>query len=647
MSRQEFSDPFLFGPWPARGPRRPLGRFLIDLGIITPGHLAAALHLQRRHRLRLGDVLIAEGWARPADIRAALAQQLGMPQADLLRQPPDPRLPSPLPPPFWLRANLLPWRRIGTETLIACSDPEVFARHRPRLEAALGSVRPALADAALLERAIARRFAGPLAARASQRVAADHSCRNWAPMRRSTVGLLLLIALALLLLAPRAALLLAYGAAFVSLGLFLILRSTAALAHLLHRPPTPRLPAWGDTRPKVSVMVALFRETEIAGALLHRLSQLTYPKALLEVLLVLEEHDDTTRAALTRTRLPPWIRIVEVPAHGGLTTKPRALNYALDFCRGEIVGVWDAEDAPQPDQIERIATRFARAPARVICLQGALDFYNPRTNWRARCFTLEYASWFRIVLPGLARLNLVLPLGGTTHYFRRAALEALGGWDAHNVTEDADLGVRLYRAGYRAEMVGTTTYEEATCRPWSWVKQRSRWLKGFMVTYLVHMRAPRRLWSDLGPRRFLGVQAFFLGTLGQFLLAPLLWWMWALALRLPHPLAPLLTPETTRLLIGLMLGTEATGILLAMIAAARSGRAALSPWALAMPLYFPLGILAAYKALWELGLNPFYWDKTRHGQSRPDDPQAALEQEAEISGSATARARRRPAAGGS
>ncbi|GAA6200548.1 glycosyltransferase family 2 protein [Aquicoccus sp. SU-CL01552] len=369
-------------------------------------------------------------------------------------------------------------------------------------------------------------------------------------------------------------------------------------------------------------MVPLYREREIADALVQRLSRLTYPKALLEVLLVLEEHDDTTRRALAQAELPAWMRIVEVPAHAGLTTKPRAMNYALDFCRGALIGVWDAEDAPQPDQIERVVARFAEVPPEVACIQGILDFYNPRTNWRARCFTIEYAGWFRVILPGLARLGLVVPLGGTTHFFRRRALEELGGWDAHNVTEDADLGVRLYRGGYRTEMLDTVTFEEATFRPWPWVRQRSRWLKGFMVTYLVHMRSPRRLWADLGAGRFLGIQAFFLGTLGQFLLAPLIWSFWMLALGLPHPIGPLVPHSVLSAGITLSVSAEMLSMGIGMAAVARPERRFLLGWVPTLAAYYLLGIIAIYKAMYELFLKPFYWDKTRHGRARPDDPTA-------------------------
>lgn len=604
--------------------RRPLGQFLVEMGVITQGHLVAALHLQRRLGVRLGDILVAEGWARPGDIRAALAQQLGIPQADFLRHAPDATLAARLPPRFWLRQGLLPWQRVGRVTMIATSDPKVFERNSVLLRHSFGAVAPVLADPQQIQQAVARIFAQHLAEAASTRVPSDYSYRGWRPPTRDTLALTAGIGLIALVLMTKALLGLACVLAFTTLLLFVLLRLGGALADLcthpaLRRPRVrPRPLPWGREWPKVSVMVPLYRESEIAGALLRRLDRLTYPKALLEVLLVLEEHDDTTRQALARCQLPAWMRIVEVPAHGGLTTKPRAMDYALDFCQGEIIGVWDAEDAPEPDQIERMVRRFAEAPARVACLQGALDFYNPRTNWRARCFTIEYAAWFRVILPGLARLGLVMPLGGTTHFFRRAPLEELGGWDAHNVTEDADLGVRLYRAGYRAEMIDTATHEEATCHARPWVRQRSRWLKGFMVTYLVHMRHPLRLWRDLGPWRFFGVQAFFLGTLGQFLLAPVLWSMWLILLGLPHPLAGTLPPGLLHAGLLLALTGEALSIVTGMAAVARADRQFLMLWVLTLPFYYPLGVLAAYKALYELLRSPFYWDKTPHGQAAPE-----------------------------
>ena len=204
-----------------------------------------------------------------------------------------------------------------------------------------------------------------------------------------------------------------------------------------------------------------------------------------------------TRDALERQALPGWVRVIPVP-DAQLRTKPRALNYAMLFARGTVVGVYDAEDAPDPDQIHRVVACFHRGPPTLACVQGVLDFYNPRTNWLARCFTIEYASWFRVILPGMQRLGLAVPLGGTTLFFRRDILDRLGGWDAHNVTEDADLGIRLARHGYYTQLLDTVTQEEANCHVLPWIKQRSRWLKGYAVTWLVHMRPRARCGASWG-----------------------------------------------------------------------------------------------------------------------------------------------------
>lgn len=375
--------------------------------------------------------------------------------------------------------------------------------------------------------------------------------------------------------------------------------------------------------PRISILAPLYQEAEISSALLKRVRRLDYPRDRIEVLLVLEEGDDITRQAIARTQLPAWVRVIEVPIWGKLRTKPRALNYALNFCRGEIIGVWDAEDAPQPDQLQQVAAAFAQAPAKTACFQGALDYYNPNANWIARCFTLEYASWFRILLPGIAHLGLVVPLGGTTMFIRRQVLDDLGGWDSHNVTEDADLGVRLFRAGYRTQMLPSATYEEAACHSRAWIRQRSRWLKGFMATYLVHMQHPVQLFRDLGWRGLLGFQAFFLGTVGQFMLAPCLWSYWLVVLGLPHPSLALLPEFLAWLALSSLVFFEVIGISLAVLAAIISGRLALAPWSLTLPLYFLMGPLAVYKALYELLLHPFFWDKTSHGLHRPEKDEKA------------------------
>ena len=611
-------------PVPSTRTRKPLGTCLLDRGIITQDQLIKALHLQRRQNAPLGEILVGEGSASRQDVMAALSDQSGLQIADFAQSPPDAELCAIMPIAFWLEHNVIPWMRTGPLLLVATARPDRFDAVATALRAFGHTAVPVLAIPDQIDMALGRVFASPLAQVAETRVDQAQSCRTWTASSRIGPVALLIGLSAMGAAMPYAGLTVLFWITVLTLVLFMVLRVSGLIAYLLPRVETPETPKCGIGRlPCVSIMVPLFREKEIADALITRLHRLTYPKALLDVILVLEERDDVTRAALENVDLPSWIRVIEVPEHGNLTTKPRAMNYALDFCRGEILGVWDAEDAPVPDQIETVARHFAQAPDDVVCLQGVLDYYNPRTNWRARCFTIEYSGWFRVVLPGIARMGLVVPLGGTTFFFRRDKLLELGGWDAHNVTEDADLGVRLSRAGYRTEMVKTTTYEEANFRAWPWVKQRSRWLKGFMVTYLVHMRAPRRLLRELGMLRFLGVQAFFLGTVGQFLLAPVLWVFWLATLGLGHPYQVVIPGSVLTTCVYLFLLAEAANFVVGALGVAAGKRRFLIPWVPTMVLYYPLGVLAAYKGLWELAVKPFFWDKTQHGHAQeeaPEDP---------------------------
>ncbi len=238
--------------------------------------------------------------------------------------------------------------------------------------------------------------------------------------------------------------------------------------------------------PVYSVLVPLFREAGVLPCLLQALEALDYPRAKLEVLLVLEAADLDTQAILLSLHLPPAFRTVIVP-EGGPRTKPKALNYALQLARGDYVVVYDAEDRPEPDQLRRALAMFRRAPPQLGCVQAQLNIYNPRASWFARQFTLEYSALFDAILPALARLGLPVPLGGTSNHFRRETLVAVGGWDPFNVTEDADLGFRLARRGWRTALLQSTTWEEAPVSFSRWFRQRTRWLKGWSQPETYHL----------------------------------------------------------------------------------------------------------------------------------------------------------------
>jgi cellulose synthase/poly-beta-1,6-N-acetylglucosamine synthase-like glycosyltransferase len=306
------------------------------------------------------------------------------------------------------------------------------------------------------------------------------------------------------------------------------------------------------------------------------------------------------------------MRVLTVPS-GHPRTKPRALNYALPFARGEIVGIYDAEDRPDPNQIAHVVRRYDEVPPDVACLQGRLDYYNTDHNLMARLFTVEYASWFRVLLPGVQRLGLFVPLGGTTLFLRRSALEEVGGWDAHNVTEDAELGLRLARAGYRTELVDTTTFEEATAAVGPWIRQRSRWLKGYLITWATAMRDPLSLWRDLGTWRFFGLQAQMFSAVLGFFLAPLLWSLVVVPFGVPHPLTAYLEPQHFAWLGAYMILSLVLSIAVSVHACRAAHLRRLRPLAPLVEFYYTLGTFAAWLGALDLMARPFFWAKTRHG----------------------------------
>jgi cellulose synthase/poly-beta-1,6-N-acetylglucosamine synthase-like glycosyltransferase len=623
--------------------RRPLGQILLEDGAVDPRNLLKAVVMRRHQQARLEEILLANGWVHEEALTRALSRQWRSSVLDLATLPPDPRLIDTLGAEFCLAQGLVPWRRVGGVTFIATARPEEFDALIKRLPGEFGPVRMLLCSESAAREAVLGLRRTALIRQAENRVPATESCRTRNERRFArlvvtavTLGLLGLV------LAPIAVISALTGWAVLTLVASSILKllSFQAILRQSHqaRAEARDITSGRLTRPQmtgplpvISVMVPLFGEANIADRLIGRLSRLDYPRELMDILLVVEESDRATCEALTTARLPRWLRVVEVP-DGPIRTKPRALNYALNFCRGSIIGVWDAEDRPEPDQLHKVARGFHFAAPEVICLQGRLDYYNPRTNWLARAFTIEYASWFRGTLAGAAALDLVVPLGGTTLFFRRGPLEEIGGWDAWNVTEDADLGVRLTRRGYRTRMLDTVTHEEANCRLMPWIKQRSRWLKGFAMTWGVHMRDPTALWRDLGPRRFLGLQIQLFASLSQYLLAPVLWSFWLLSLGLPHPmrgmLSGLLGGNAIAILFTIFAFSEILNITIGLWAVHGRQHRHLLAWVPTLHLYFPLGCLAAWKAIYEVVVDPFYWDKTQHGifdsgpdESRPDtDP---------------------------
>ena len=370
--------------------------------------------------------------------------------------------------------------------------------------------------------------------------------------------------------------------------------------------------------PVYTVLVPLFRETRVINQLLRGLSALNYPVDKLDIKLILEEDDHQTRQAIDQLTLPRQFEVIVVP-HAKPRTKPKALNYALHFARGQLAVIFDAEDVPEPDQLRLAAETFAAGPAELVCLQARLTYYNANENWLTRQFTIEYAVLFDLVLPLLASLNMPLPLGGTSNHFRMRELRTLGAWDPYNVTEDADLGIRLARFGWRADVLDSTTFEEASNQFGNWMGQRARWLKGWIQTWFVHMRAPLDLWRQLGPTGFLIFQTIVAGIVISTLVHPffLLLIVASIINGSSMPLEHKLT-ETVLVGIGLAVFLAGYGVTLmaGYFALGLRGLGKLHLSILAMPIYWLLISLAGWLAVKQFISDPFHWNKTSHGLSK-------------------------------
>lgn len=375
--------------------------------------------------------------------------------------------------------------------------------------------------------------------------------------------------------------------------------------------------------PVYTVLVPVYKEANVVADLIENLGALDYPREKLEILLLLEENDTETLEAARAAHPPATITFLIVPP-GHPQTKPKACNVGLFFARGEYLVIYDAEDKPDPDQLKKAVVAFRRGGEQLVCVQAALNYWNAADNWLTRMFTIEYSFWFDYMLPGLDRLRLPIPLGGTSNHFRTSSLRRLGGWDPFNVTEDADLGIRAAALGGTVGVINSTTYEEANRAPVNWVRQRSRWIKGYLQTLLVHLRHPTKLVRTAGVVPTTAFALLIGGTPLTFLLTPPLWLLFIASLVLPPSALAGLLPGWV-LWVSLFNLVVGNGLMIyvSMMGAFKRRRYPLVLWSLLNPVYWLLHSAAAYKAVWQLVTKPHYWEKTVHGLSHAQPGDAA------------------------
>jgi len=366
--------------------------------------------------------------------------------------------------------------------------------------------------------------------------------------------------------------------------------------------------------PHYTILIPLREEAHMVAQLVSAMNRLDYPREKLDIKFVVESQSRNTLDMVAAELGNPIFELVIVPEQEPFT-KPKALNYALPLARGELIVIYDAEDIPEPDQLRQAAARFFKDPG-LDCLQAELVVDNSSENWLSALFCAEYSGLFGLILPALSRWNMPLPLGGTSNHFRLKSLREVGGWDAFNVTEDADLGIRLSRLRYRTGTFSSRTFEEAPITYGSWLAQRTRWMKGWMQTFIVHNRHPKKFLRDIGWRNFLIFQAF---VGGMIISAPLhtiftIILMFRFFAGASLGLVPN-DPWTFILVIILLVGYGAS-ILVSTLGLKRLGLLRLAHYQILFPIYWILNSVAAFLAVYELFSRPYFWAKTKHGVTK-------------------------------
>lgn len=374
-----------------------------------------------------------------------------------------------------------------------------------------------------------------------------------------------------------------------------------------------------DELPIYSVLVPMFKENEITiSNLIDYLQQIIYDKNKLEIIILLEENDNETLSIIKNYDLPKYMKILLVP-DANLKTKPRACNYGLEMANGEFITIYDAEDKPELDQLLKSVALFKSSEPEVMCLQGKLCYYNSNENWITRLFSIEYLTWFDFFLPIIAKLNVPIPLGGTSNHFRTSFLKEIGGWDAHNVTEDASLGILIYMLGYKVLILDSFTYEEANCEFYNWIKQRTRWIKGHITTCFVFSSNIGLLYRKLGFWKFIHFILFFwVGAFTSILTAICL----TITILCATINYPIFTVENVNIKLAFTYYTIFSiiiyifHIIIGIIVAWTRGNKKIIYINLLLPLYHLMSCLSGLRAYWQLIFKPYHWEKTAHGISK-------------------------------
>ncbi len=622
-----------------------LGHLLLRAGIIDRHALRDGLHQHHAEGRPLGEVLVARGAASEVAVWSTLGDQWGITLGDLDSHWVNIEVAQRLTAIDSIKHRMLPVRAIGDTVVLAMADP-FDTRARLHAERCLGlRVVPILATPSAIRRRQEQVYSKALldesveALRLAQPEASAHLLLTRRQRIAAAAGIVGGLILAIIFGGPFfigvAGFVVALYAVVVVFRTYVMVRGGKFRGVVEISPE--QLEALTDL-PIYTILCPLYREAGVLPQLVDACAAFDYPASLLDVKLLLEADDTETLEVVKTYPLPGYFDVIVVPAEGP-RTKPKACNYGLQFARGEYVVIFDAEDIPEPDQLKKAIATFRASDPNVGCVQAKLNFYNPRQNALTTWFALEYTSWFDFFLPGLVDLGLPVPLGGSSNHFPTSLLRQLNAWDPNNVTEDADLGIRLHRAGYRTVIMASTTLEEANSDFVNWVKQRSRWGKGYAISWLVQMRHPVTLYRAVGFKSFIAVQLTLGGTFGVSVLNLAVWLLtllWALA---QFNFIAYLFPSAIYY-VGMLELLVGNFFFLYMGVWSCQHRKSweLTRIALLAPAYWLMMSLAMLKAGLQLVTKPTYWEKTVHGlfEHAPDSPDVELIGSASMGGSDTA-----------
>jgi cellulose synthase/poly-beta-1,6-N-acetylglucosamine synthase-like glycosyltransferase len=601
-----------------------LGEIFLELGYLTPANLGRALEYQQAKGGRLGWILATLGYINRLELFEGLARHMGLPfeaEMDVLREEIDKKTAQLLTHEEMVRYQAVPFSLKKHVMILLTSEPD----NQPALDlirkrsgaTRINQVVVTDLDIMKLSEGLYRESILDTSINGLLNRNPAESAYKVFTTAQITAGVVMVCLLGIWLLNSHESFILTmlYGVQLFYAVPILFKLMLVIFGKLKHPgPDAVELNRRYSDRdlPIYTILIAAYKEKEVIGNLIRSIKKLDYPEDKLDIILLLEEKDNETLDAAKAEKPPANWRFLVLP-DSLPRTKPKALNYGLSFARGEFLTIYDAEDMPEPDQLKKSVAAFRTHPNNYICFQAALNYFNKNENFLTKMFTLEYSSWFDCLLPGLFRAGLPIPLGGTSNHFDTAKLRKIGAWDPFNVTEDADLGIRASVEGYKVGVIDSTTYEEANSRLPNWIRQRSRWVKGYMQTFLVYNRNPFHSLKALGLKRWASYTLLVGGTPANFLLSPIMWLLYGFSL-LVNTTAWFHVPASLIWLSGAnLIAGNIIVISIAMIGAIPRKNYNLVLMAVLSPIYWMLQSFAAYKGLWQLLTKPHYWEKTTHG----------------------------------